>query len=129
MEQIEVKCAKCGTILSKELYFDLIYGNQNCPFCNSKSFEEISNRDTKGDTKILKIGDKVKFNINRLEKINWIGLKPDENINEKNYEAYIKYYKNKEFKILNIHESYSQYVIDDEFLKDTSFEEDELIKI
>ena len=78
---------------------------------------------------MLKIGDKVKFNIARLERINWIGLNPDENINGKDYESYIKTNIDKEFKILKIDEGYSPYVIDDEILKSTSFEENELIKI
>lgn len=78
---------------------------------------------------MLKIGDKVKFNIATLERINWIGLSPDENINGKDYEAYIKANIDTEFKILKINDEYSPYVIDDEFLKSTSFEEDELIKI
>lgn len=78
---------------------------------------------------MLKIGDKVKFNIATFERINQIGLKPDENINEKDYEAYIKANIDTEFKILKIDDEYSPYVIDDEFLKSTSFEEYELIKI
>ena len=49
MEEIEIKCAICGVILSKDLYFDLIYGNQNCPFCGNKSFEEIQSKNIKKD--------------------------------------------------------------------------------
>lgn len=78
---------------------------------------------------MLNIGDKVKFNIEKLEEINWSNLKPEENTSNKDYEPYIRENAGEVFEILKIDEFYAPYVVNDEFLKDTSFEEDELIKV
>jgi len=80
---------------------------------------------------MLNVGDKVKFNLDALEEINWEGLIPSDNKNNKDYESYIKENINNVFEIYNIDESYSynSYQVDDEFLKETSFSKEELIKI
>ena len=78
---------------------------------------------------MLKIGDKIKFNLEKLEEVDWEGLKPEGNKNFRDYESYIKQNINNVFTIYNIDEFYAPYQIDDEFLKDTSFSEEELIKV
>jgi len=80
---------------------------------------------------MLNIRDKVKFNLDALEEIGWEGLIPSDNTNNKDYKSYIRENIDNIFQIYNIDESCSHipYQIDDEFLKETSFSKEELIKI
>jgi len=91
-----------------------------CPQYKTKS---------KKENNMLKIGDKIKFNLEKLEEADWEGLKPEDNKNFRDYESYIKQNINNVFTIYNIDDIYAPYQIDDEFLKDTSFSEEELIKV
>ena len=80
---------------------------------------------------MLNIGDKVKFNLDALEEIGWEGLIPSDNTSNKDYESYIRENIDNVFEIYNIDEScrHIPYQINDEFLRDTSFSEEELIKV
>jgi hypothetical protein len=80
---------------------------------------------------MLKIGGRVKLNIEKLESINFTGLYDYENTTGKDNVSYILANQEKEYTVVEIDQDCksSPYVLDDEYLKETSFSEDELIII
>lgn len=78
---------------------------------------------------IFKKGDKIRFNIDVLEKEGWIGLTPNGNIHRRDYRAFL--YENEEriFVVAGSSDIMGQFRIDDEYLQHTSFNPEELILV
>jgi len=79
---------------------------------------------------MFNIGDKVKLNIEELEKVDWFSLLLGTNKSDKDYKTYIFNNIDKIYTIINIDNKFKfyPYMLDDEFIKETSFAPEELIK-
>lgn len=73
---------------------------------------------------MLRIGDKVRVNYNSLD----IGCL-DSGVYNKEYSNYIQNNIDKEYEIIDIVDCACPFVLNDEYLNTTSFDEDELILI
>lgn len=79
---------------------------------------------------VIKVGTKVKVNVEALTSGGWEGLTPADNFENKDNKGYILEHEEKEYlvkEILDTPSVVAKIVLDDEFLSATSFRESELI--
>lgn len=79
----------------------------------------------------IKVGSKVKINIDHLELIGFNGLNPEDNDSGSDHASYIINNPDKVYEVVDIAESApaSPFVLGDNFLEETSFSEKELISV
>lgn len=74
---------------------------------------------------MLKIGDRVKILLDKIQDIEEL----DNGVDGKEHSAYIDANHDKVYEIIEIVNCACQYVLDDDFLRTTSFDFDELEKV